>query len=82
MREETELGEQILEKLRRLSKEEKKSALKNVAEKELGGNALLERATIKETRRWEDDSGASDVDEKAGITNKRSKGTKDKLIDV
>jgi hypothetical protein len=81
-REDAGIGEEILKRLRALSKEGKKSASKNLAEKEVSNNLLLERAAIRETSRWEDESEASEIDEKVEIEEKKAKGVKEKLVDV
>jgi hypothetical protein len=81
-REDAGIGEEILQRLRAMSKENKKSASKKVAEKEASNNVLLERAASKETRKWEDESDESDDAEKGAIEEKKTKGGKGKLVDV
>ena len=80
-RENTELGEQILEKLRALPKVGKRGAGKGgePMEKPAGQEVMLERAAMKEKRDWEEESdNDTEVEEK-----KKTKGVaKEKLVDV
>lgn len=82
-REDAGIGEEILDRLRAMSREGKKAASKSTAEKEVSNNVLLERAANKETRKWEDESeDKSEVDEKSEVEEKRVKNGKEKLVDV
>jgi hypothetical protein len=80
-REEVGLGEQILERLRNMEKEGKRGIPKG-EEKEASNNVLAERAAVKETRAWEDESEDSDVDEQPKVEEKSGKLAKEKLVDV
>lgn len=63
-------------------KEEKRGSSKTVDDKGVSNNVLLERAAVKETRAWEDESEDSDVDEKVQGEEKSHKVSKEKLVDI
>jgi hypothetical protein len=78
-----ELGEQILERLRALPKEGKRTTGKATEEKAVSNNVMLERAALKEKRDWEEESDDTEVDEKVEVEEKTAKGgAKEKLVDI
>jgi hypothetical protein len=81
-REEVGIGEQILERLRNLARDEKRGSVKAVDENKVSSNVLLERAAIKETRDWEEESDDNEAGDKAKSGDKKAKGAKEKLVDV
>jgi len=66
-------GEMVLEKLR---------GLEGVGEKGFSKNVILERAAVKETRDWEDESIGSEGGDKSLVEEKKAKIAKEKLVDI
>jgi hypothetical protein len=83
-REDLGVGEQILESLRCLDREERRcaAAVKGGEENEVENNVLLKKTAIKETQAWEDESDDSYGDEISEAEEKRVKVTKEKLVNV
>lgn len=82
-----ELGEQIVARLRAMSKEGKVVREKVVAGANRGeGTEMVERATKKDTRKWEDDEGEDESEEEIVEAVAEEKGhrvaTNGKLVDV
>jgi hypothetical protein len=76
------LGEQTLERLKSMPRDELRGFSEGREGKEISSNVLLEKAAIKETRNWEEESNESETGGKIELENKKAIGGKEKLVDV
>jgi hypothetical protein len=75
-----ELGDQIIARLRGMSKEGKVVGEKSVAAQ--GGNAKIERAAARDTKNWEDESEDEADDDETDGEDKAKPVAHGKLVDV